>query len=186
MPNSRTELRSVVTALAFAWAFVATPSFAQETAVDAAFGMASRLDGAGGGISSSELMSVLEAAASEGDRLVVAVNSDASVRRLNKGEDRPIHPQRERARMVAALRCVDAVVLFDQDTPIEVVRTLRPDVLVKGGDYHPDVRDPQDPAYMVGSEEVKSWGGRAVSVPLVPGHSTTQILDKIRGFKPQD
>jgi D-beta-D-heptose 7-phosphate kinase/D-beta-D-heptose 1-phosphate adenosyltransferase len=131
-------------------------------------------------------LAVLEAAASEGDRLVVAVNSDASVRRLNKGEDRPIHPQRERARMVAALRCVDAVVLFDQDTPIEVVRTLRPDVLVKGGDYHPDVRDPQDPAYMVGSEEVKSWGGRAVSVPLVPGHSTTQILDKIRGFKPQD
>ncbi|MDA0728281.1 MAG: adenylyltransferase/cytidyltransferase family protein [Bacteroidetes bacterium] len=131
-------------------------------------------------------LAVLQAAAQEGDRLVVAVNTDASVRRLNKGEDRPIHPQWERASMLAALRCVDAVVLFDEDTPIEIVRALRPDVLVKGGDYNPDERNPQDPTYMVGSGEVKSWGGRAVSVPLLPGHSTTQILNKIRGSQPRN
>ena len=125
-------------------------------------------------------VAVLEAAAAEGDRLVVGVNSDASVRRLGKGDDRPIHGQANRARLLAALRCVDAVVVFGEDTPLEVVKALRPTVLVKGGDYDPTCEDPSDPTYMVGSAEVKAQGGRAVAIPLVPGESTTATLKKIR------
>lgn len=123
---------------------------------------------------------VLEKAAAEGDRLVVGVNADASVRRLGKGSDRPIHPEANRARLLAALRCVDAVVLFEEDTPLNLVVALKPDVLVKGGDYNPSCTDPSDPGYMVGSAEVASWGGRSVAVPLVPGESTTATLAKIR------
>ena len=123
---------------------------------------------------------VLEKAAVEGDRLVVGVNADASVRRLGKGSDRPIHPEANRARLLAALRCVDAVVLFEEDTPLNLVVALKPDVLVKGGDYNPSCTDPRDPSYMVGSAEVASWGGRSVAVPLVPGESTTATLAKIR------
>ena len=123
---------------------------------------------------------VLEKAAAEGDRLVVGVNADASVRRLGKGSDRPIHPEANRARLLAALRCVDAVVLFEEATPLNLVVALKPDVLVKGGDYNPSCTDPSDPSYMVGSAEVASWGGQSVAVPLVPGESTTATLAKIR------
>lgn len=123
---------------------------------------------------------VLERAAKEGNRLVVGVNADASVKRLGKGDDRPIHAEANRARLLAALRCVDAVVVFEEDTPLHVVKALKPDVLVKGGDYNPACTDPNDSTYMVGSEEVASWGGRSVAVPLVPGQSTTATLNKIR------
>lgn len=123
---------------------------------------------------------VLERAAAEGERLVVGVNSDASVKRLGKGDDRPIHAQEHRARLLAALRCVDAVVVFEEDTPLELVLAIKPDVLVKGGDYDPACTDPNDSTYMVGSAEVASWGGRAVAIPLVPGQSTTATLNKIR------
>jgi rfaE bifunctional protein nucleotidyltransferase chain/domain len=125
-------------------------------------------------------VAVLQAAAAEGDRLVVGINSDASVRGLGKGADRPIHPESDRATLLAALRCVDAVVVFDAPTPLEIIETLRPDVVVKGGDYRTDVTDPSDPAYIVGSREVATWGGRAVAVPLVPGKSTTATLARIR------
>ena len=125
-------------------------------------------------------VAVLEAAAAEGDRLVVGVNSDASVRRLGKGDDRPIHGQANRARLLAALRCVDAVVVFDADTPLALVQAIEPDVLVKGGDYNPACLNPDDPCYMVGSAEVREWGGRVVAVPLVPGESTTATLQRIR------
>ena len=125
-------------------------------------------------------IAVLEAAAAQGDRLVVGVNNDDSVRRLGKGPDRPIHPELNRARVIAALRCVDAVVVFGEDTPLEVVKALRPTVLVKGGDYDPTCEDPCDPTYMVGSAEVKAQGGRAVAIQLVPGESTTATLKKIR------
>ena len=125
-------------------------------------------------------VAVLEAAAAEGDRLVVGVNSDASVRRLGKGDDRPIHGQANRARLLAALRCVDAVVVFDADTPLALVQAIEPDVLVKGGDYDPACLNPNDPCYMVGSAEVREWGGRVVAVPLVPGESTTATLQRIR------
>ena len=125
-------------------------------------------------------VAVLEQAAAEGDRLVVGVNSDGSVKRLGKGDDRPINGEQNRARLLAALRCVDVVVVFDEDTPLNLIMALKPDVLVKGGDYNPQCQDTSDPTYMVGSAEVASWGGKAVAVPLVPGESTTAMLAKIR------
>jgi D-beta-D-heptose 7-phosphate kinase/D-beta-D-heptose 1-phosphate adenosyltransferase len=100
------------------------------------------------------------------------VNSDASVRRLGKGAGRPVVPQDARARVLAALAAVDCVVLFDEDTPRELIEALRPDVLVKGADYAPD--------RIVGATEVAGWGGRVVRVPLVEGHSTTRLVARLR------
>lgn len=118
-------------------------------------------------------VSLLEAARAEGGALVVGVNSDASVRGLEKGADRPIVPERERARLLAALACVDCVVLFDEETPLVLIERLRPDVLVKGADYAR--------AAIVGADQVEAWGGRVVRVPLVPGASTTALLARLRG-----
>lgn len=120
-------------------------------------------------------VAVLEAARSEGEVLVVGINSDASARRLHKGADRPLVPQNERARVVAALACVDCVVVFDEDTPLALIRRLRPNVLVKGADY-------ARPA-IVGADDVESWGGRVVRVPLSLGHSTTDLLARIRASR---
>ena len=118
-------------------------------------------------------VALLEAARAEGGALVVGVNGDASVPRLEKGTDRPIVPERERARVLAALACVDRVVLFDEETPLALIERLRPDVLVKGADYAP--------AAIVGAAQVEAWGGRIVRVPLVPGASTTALLARLRG-----
>ena len=118
-------------------------------------------------------VALLEAARAEGGALVVGVNSDASVRRLAKGTDRPIVPGPERARLLAALACVDCVVLFDEETPLALIKRLRPDVLVKGADYAR--------AAIVGADQVEGWGGRVVRVPLVPGASTTELLARLRG-----
>ena len=118
-------------------------------------------------------VALLEAARAEGGALVVAVNSDASVRGLEKGADRPIVPERERARLLAALACVDCVVLFDEETPLVLIERLRPDVLVKGADYAR--------AAIVGGDQVEAWGGRVVRAPLVPGASTTALLARLRG-----
>ena len=118
-------------------------------------------------------VALLEAARAEGGALVVGVNSDASVRGLEKGADRPIVPERERARLLAALACVDCVVLFDEETPLVLIERLRPDVLVKGADYAR--------AAIVGADQVQAWGGRVVRVPLVPGASTTALLARLRG-----
>ena len=115
---------------------------------------------------------LLYAARREGDAMVVAVNSDTSVKRL-KGDSRPVRNQAERALVLAALADVDAVVVFDQDTPLELIRALEPDVLVKGGDYTEST--------VVGAPEVKARGGRVVIVPLTPGQSTTAIVEKLRG-----
>ena len=117
-------------------------------------------------------VTLLEAARREGDTLAVGVNSDASVRRLAKGTDRPVVPERERARLLAALACVDCVVLFDEDTPLALIERLRPDVLVKGADYARDA--------IVGADQVEGWGGRVVRVPLVSGYSTTQLVERLR------
>src|SRR5690242_5032235 len=116
---------------------------------------------------------LIHASRREGDALVIGVNSDASVRRLGKGADRPIRTQAERALVLAALADVDAVVVFDQDTPLEIVQLLVPDVIVKGGDYSED--------NVVGAKEVRARGGRVVIVPLTPGQSTTAIVEKLRG-----
>lgn len=115
---------------------------------------------------------VLLGARRQGDALVVGLNSDASVRRL-KGPERPVRTESERAYVLAALAVVDAVVIFEQDTPLELIKALEPDVLVKGGDY--------TEANVVGAKEVRSMGGRVVIVPLTPGHSTTAIVEKLRG-----
>lgn len=115
---------------------------------------------------------VLTAARAEGARLIVGVNSDDSVRKL-KGPTRPIRSEADRAYLVAALECVDCVVIFGEDTPRELILALRPDVVVKGGDYDEDT--------IVGAREVQSWNGRVVVVPLTPGHSTTSIIEKLSG-----
>jgi len=115
---------------------------------------------------------VLTAARARGSALVVGLNSDASVRRL-KGPNRPVRSEGERAYVLAALEAVDAVVMFDEDTPLELILALRPDVLVKGGDYTPQT--------VVGRHEVESWGGSVVIVPLTPGHSTTSLIERLRG-----
>jgi rfaE bifunctional protein nucleotidyltransferase chain/domain len=114
----------------------------------------------------------LEQARSLGNALIVAVNTDASVARLTKGPGRPVTPEADRARVLAALACVDRVVLFGEDTPLELITILQPDVLVKGGDYRLDE--------IVGREEVEARGGRVLALPFVPGYSTTQLLARIR------
>lgn len=120
----------------------------------------------------------LTAAKALGTRLVVGVNADESVRRLNKAPNRPINPQQARLTVLEALRCVDMAIIFEEDTPLELINTLKPDVLVKGGDYDPDCTDSRDKRYMVGSKEVRSWGGSVQTIPLVEGYSTTAILKK--------
>jgi len=113
----------------------------------------------------------LEQARRLGDRLVVAVNSDASVRRL-KGPTRPLLPARQRAEVLAALHCVDWVVIFSEDTPLRTICCLRPDVLAKGGDWSLDT--------IVGRAAVKSWGGRVVRLRQIPGIRTTNILKRMK------
>lgn len=115
---------------------------------------------------------VLLGARREGDVLVVGLNSDASVRRL-KGPERPVRSEAERSYVLAALAMVDRVVIFDEDTPLELIRRLRPDVLVKGGDYTIDT--------IVGAADVQGWGGRVTVIPLTPGQSTTSIIERLRG-----
>ena len=107
-----------------------------------------------------------------GDALIVGLNTDASVRRL-KGPTRPVRSESERAYVLAALSMVDVVVLFPQDTPLDLIRALAPDVLVKGGDY--------TEATIVGAPDVRARGGDVVVIPLTPGQSTTSIIEKLRG-----
>jgi rfaE bifunctional protein nucleotidyltransferase chain/domain len=116
-------------------------------------------------------VSLLEQARAEADALIVAINSDASVREI-KGPSRPVIPQEERAEVLLGLDAVDAVVVYEEPTPLRVIETLLPDVLVKGADWALD--------QIVGREEVEAAGGRVVRVPLVAGRSTTKILERIR------
>jgi rfaE bifunctional protein nucleotidyltransferase chain/domain len=117
---------------------------------------------------------VLVASSRFGSALIVGVNSDASVRRLNKSlVPRPIQAVEDRAMMVASLECVDRVVIFDEDTPRDLILALRPNVIVKGGDY--------SPATVVGAEEVKAWKGVVKIIPITPGYSTTGMISRIVG-----
>lgn len=113
----------------------------------------------------------LAKAAEMGDYLVVGVNADASVQRL-KGPERPVNDEQFRSHMLASLCIVDAVCVFDEDTPLELITAVRPDVLVKGGDY--------DPETIVGAKEVRDWGGKVITIPLVQGYSTSNLIQKIR------
>src|SRR6185436_960364 len=109
-----------------------------------------------------------------GDVLIVGLNADASVSR-NKGPGRPITPELERAELLAALECVDAVVIFEQDTPADIVNLVQPDILVKGADWPAD--------QIVGRDTVEARGGRVVLVPVEQGHSTSAIVESIRGTR---
>jgi D-beta-D-heptose 7-phosphate kinase / D-beta-D-heptose 1-phosphate adenosyltransferase len=116
-------------------------------------------------------VATLQAARGLGDALVVCLNSDESVRRL-KGADRPLQPARDRARILSALSCVDAVLVFEEDTPLAVLRELRPHVWVKGGDYT-DQTLPEAAA-------IAAWGGQVVAVPYLPDRSTSRLVDVMR------
>ncbi|MCP9236892.1 D-glycero-beta-D-manno-heptose 1-phosphate adenylyltransferase [Lewinella sp. JB7] len=115
-------------------------------------------------------LTYLAQAAGLGQRLIVGVNSDESVKRL-KGDSRPVMPLAARMQLLASLFFVDGVVAFEEDTPLELIKTLRPDILTKGGDY--------TEAGIVGAAEVRSWGGTVEVLPFLEGHSTTQILELI-------
>ena len=117
-------------------------------------------------------VSYLQAARALGGSLVVALNSDASARRLGKGPDRPLNTAQDRAFVIAALGCVDAVMIFEEDTPYELIEKLRPDIIVKGGDY--------DMAALPESRLVASWGGKALALPFEAGYSTSALVEKIR------
>lgn len=113
----------------------------------------------------------LQAARAHGDLLIVGLNSDASVRR-NKGDGRPVNPELERAEVLAALACVDAVSIFDEDTPAEIIRLVCPDVLVKGADW------PED--QIVGRDTVEAHGGVVIREPIAAGYSTSAIIERVR------
>ena len=113
----------------------------------------------------------LQAARAHGDLLIVGLNSDASVRR-NKGPERPINPETERAEIVAALACVDAVSIFEDDTPADIIKRVQPDVLVKGSDWPAD--------QIVGRDTVEARGGKVILEPVEKGYSTSSIIDKAR------
>lgn len=117
----------------------------------------------------------LEQARALGDLLIVGLNTDASVRRLAKGEDRPINRLEDRAKVISALRCVDGVVSFDEDNPVAIIEKLKPEIHVKGGDY--------DVEKMPETAVIRSYGGEVVVLPFLPGRSTTAILQAIRGPK---
>ena len=112
----------------------------------------------------------LSQAAREGDVLVVGVNADASTKRL-KGPNRPVNNEHSRALLMASLLMVDAVVIFEEDTPLELIQKVRPDVLVKGSDYKP--------VEIVGHDLVTSWGGKVQTIDLTPGFSSTQVIGKL-------
>ena len=114
----------------------------------------------------------LARAAGLANRLIVGLNADASVKRL-KGESRPVNNQHDRLFQMASLLVVDAVILFEEDTPLELITGLRPDVLAKGGDYTPET--------IVGAKEVERWGGEVAVIPFVDGYSTTGLIGKMRG-----
>lgn len=115
-----------------------------------------------------------------GTKLIIAINTDASVKRQGKGEERPINPESSRALILAALGFVDGVVFFDEDTPVSVIEFLKPDVLVKGADYDAAETDPASKKYIVGRETILANGGEVKTVSLVEGFSTTNIVKKLK------
>jgi len=115
-----------------------------------------------------------------GNILVVGLNSDASVKRQNKSPERPINNQETRAIILAALECIDFVVLFDQDTPLELIKLVQPDVLVKGADYDANETDSKSKKYIVGSDVVRGRKGQIVTIGLTEGFSTTNLIEKLK------
>jgi rfaE bifunctional protein nucleotidyltransferase chain/domain len=122
----------------------------------------------------------LKGARKLGSRLIVGVNADASVRMLEKGPNRPINDEASRKLVLEALRSVDVAVVFSSQTPMDLIAQIRPNVLVKGGDYDPQVESENDKRYIVGSREVLEYGGKVTVIPFLEGHSTTAIIEKSR------
>jgi rfaE bifunctional protein nucleotidyltransferase chain/domain len=122
----------------------------------------------------------LAKAAELGNVLIVGVNSDASVRRLGKNESRPLQDEQSRAFIIASLDVVEAAIIFEEDTPIELIKFIQPNVLVKGADYDETVTDPKNKKYIVGSEVVKANNGIVRTIEITEGFSTTAIEEKIR------
>ncbi len=116
----------------------------------------------------------LNYARSKGDMLILGLNSDASVQMLNKGTERPVNPQQARAEVLASLICVDYICIFDEDTPFSLIQMVRPDILVKGGDYNIQT--------IVGADFVQSYGGKVEIIPLLEGYSTTNIIQKLKSL----
>ena len=126
-------------------------------------------------------VSYLSSAAELSDILVVGVNSDRSVRALEKAPNRPVNKESQRALIVASLESVDAVVVFDEDTPLDLISKIMPNVLVKGGDYDPHQEKSDHPKYIVGRKEVIDNGGEVKTIELVEGFSTTNVIHKLKG-----
>ncbi len=122
----------------------------------------------------------LAEAAELGNRLIVGLNTDDSIKRQGKGDERPINDNDSRALTLAGLGCVEMVVFFNEDTPIHLIEELLPDVLVKGSDYDPEEQNPDSKKYIVGSDIVRKNGGLVVAIPLVDGYSTTSIIEKLK------
>lgn len=115
-----------------------------------------------------------------GNFLVLGLNTDASVKRQNKSPERPINNEETRATIIAALECVDLVILFDEDTPYELIKLIQPDVLVKGADYDANETNSSSKKYIIGSDIVKTGGGNTVTIDLTEGFSTTNLIDKLK------
>ena len=125
-------------------------------------------------------VSYLSQAAELGNKLIVGINSDQSVKRLKKGSNRPINNEGSRAILLAALEFIDMVIVFDTDTPLEMIESLKPNVLVKGGDYDAQETNPDSKKYIVGSSFVLKNDGKVSTINLVDGFSTTSIIDKMK------
>ncbi|MCH2214745.1 MAG: adenylyltransferase/cytidyltransferase family protein [Flavobacteriales bacterium] len=123
-------------------------------------------------------VTLLNAASELGDYLILGLNSDQSVRTLNKGPERPINKEKDRAMVLASLQCVDAVVIFSESTPYHLIESIRPDVLVKGGDYDPNETNQSSKTYVVGSDIQRANAKITATIPLVDGYSTTAIIKK--------
>ena len=122
----------------------------------------------------------LSKASELGDKLIIGVNSDTSVKALEKGSNRPVNPEMDRAYLLAALSFVDAVIVFNESTPLELISTIYPNVLVKGGDYNVEETEKNNPGYIVGSDIVKNSGGKVEAIKFVEGYSTSSIINKFK------
>lgn len=122
----------------------------------------------------------LAQAADFGTQLIVAVNSDSSVKKLNKGENRPLQDENSRALIIASLSFVATVIIFEEDTPLNLIKAIMPDVLIKGGDYDSSISDSTHKKYIVGSDIVKQNGGKVEVIQFIEGYSTSKIEEKIR------
>lgn len=123
-------------------------------------------------------VTLLAEAATHGDKLIIGLNSDTSVKTLGKGPDRPINAELDRAFVLAGLTSVAAIVVFDESTPFNLIDIIKPNVLIKGGDYNPDQMDKNEKDYIVGSDLQRERGGEIISIDLVEGYSTTAIIKK--------